>query len=116
MKLYIKFIISLRCKMIMKEELQKLGLKHAMVDLDMVEIMEDLTKETHEELKANLLKFGLELLGDKKSILIDKIKNVIIEMVHYTDEIPHVNYSEYISQKLDYDYTYLSNIFSEVKG
>ena len=59
---------------------------------------------------------GLELLDDKKSILIERIKSVIIEMIHYSDEVPKVNYSDYISQKLDYDYTYLSNVFSEVKG
>ncbi|MFT5641063.1 MAG: AraC-like DNA-binding protein, partial [Cyclobacteriaceae bacterium] len=68
------------------------------------------------QLKENLLKSGLELLDDKKSILIDKVKNVIIEMIHYKDELPNINYSDYISEKLNYDYTYLSNIFSEVKG
>jgi AraC-like DNA-binding protein len=58
----------------------------------------------------------LELLDDKRSILIEKIKNVITELIHYSDELPRVNYSDYISEKLGYDYTYLSNIFSEVKG
>src|SRR5690606_11747317 len=77
---------------------------------------ETLNKEQKLLLKNNLALSGLELLDDKKNILIDKIKNIIIEMVHYTDEIPKVNYSEYISEKLDYDYTYLSNLFSEVKG
>jgi AraC-like DNA-binding protein len=56
------------------------------------------------------------MLDDKRSILIDKIKNVIIEMIHYNEEVPKVNYSVYISEILGYDYTYLSNIFSEVKG
>jgi AraC-like DNA-binding protein len=82
----------------------------------MVEVLGDLTKEQHDLLKINLLKTGLELLDDKKSILIEKIKNVITEMIQYLDELPHGNYSDYISSKLDYDYTYLSNIFSEVKG
>ena len=82
----------------------------------MVEILEDITNEQREELSKNLLKSGLELLDDKKSILIEKIKSVIIEMIHYTDELPKVNYSDYISEKLDYDYTYLVNTFSEVKG
>jgi len=68
------------------------------------------------EFKSNLAVSGLELLDDKKSILVDKIKNVIIEMIHYSDEVPNVNYSDYIAEKLDYDYTYLSNLFSEVKG
>ena len=102
--------------MIVKEELQKLGLKYVVIELGVVEVLEDITEEQRLQLKVNLLKSGLELLDNKKSILIDKIKNVIIEMIHYTDEVPKVNYSDYISQKLDYDYTYLSNIFSEVKG
>lgn len=109
-------MVSLRCKMLVKEELKKLGLNSVNVDLGMVEILETITPEQHEMLKRNLLRSGLELLDDKKSILIDKIKNVIIEMIHYADEVPKVKYSEYISQKLNYDYTYLSNIFSEVKG
>ncbi len=102
--------------MLVKEELKKLGLHYVVVELGMVEILEDITQEQHDQLKTNLLKSGLELLDDKKSILIEKIKNVIVEMVHYNDEIPKVNYSDYISQTLHYDYTYLSNVFSEVKG
>lgn len=109
-------MVSLRCKMMVKDELKKLGLRYVAVELGMAEIIEDITKEQHDQLKENLLKSGLELLDDKKSILIEKIKNLIVEMIHYSDEIPHVNYSDYISEKLNYDYTYLSNIFSEVKG
>jgi AraC-like DNA-binding protein len=109
-------MVSLRCKMIVQEELTKLGLRYVIVDLGMVEILEDLTEAQREHLKANLLRSGLELLDDKRSILIEKIKNVITEMIHYTDEVPKVNYSDFISEKLQYDYTYLSNIFSEVKG
>lgn len=116
MKLYIKYMVSLRCKMIVKEELSKLGLRYVMVDLGVVEILEDITESQRERLKANLLKSGLELLDDKKAILIEKIKNVITEMIHYVDEVPKVNYSDYLSEKLNYDYTYLSNVFSEVKG
>jgi len=102
--------------MIVKEELQKLGLKYIVIDLGVVEVMEDITQNQRELLKANLLRSGLELLDDKRSILIEKIKNVITELIHYSDELPRVNYSDYISEKLGYDYTYLSNIFSEVKG
>ena len=102
--------------MMVKAELTKLGLHFVIVDLGMVEILEDITLQQREQLKTNLHASGLELLDDKKSILIDKIKNLIIEMIHYADELPEVNYSDYISQKLQYDYTYLSNIFSEVKG
>lgn len=116
MKLYIKYMVSLRCKMVVKEELKKLGLQHAQIELGLVETDEDISVEQRETLKINLAKTGLELLDDKRSILIERIKNVIIEMIHYMDDIPHVNYSEYISGKLHYDYTYLSNVFSEVKG
>ena len=116
MKLYIKYMVSLRCKMMVKAELKKLGIKYNVIELGMVEILEDITQKQREQLKINLLKSGLELLDNKKSILIEKIKNVITEMVHYSDELPKVNYSEYISEKLNYDYTYLANTFSEVKG
>lgn len=109
-------MVSLRCKMMVKEELKKLGLRYVVVDLGVVEIMEDITQEQHDLLKKNLLRSGLELLDDKKSILIERIKGVIIEMIHYMDELPKENYSDFISEKLNYDYTYLSNIFSEVKG
>jgi AraC-like DNA-binding protein len=102
--------------MLVKEELNKLGIKFQGVDLGMVDIFEDLNQEQHDILKVNLLKSGLELLDNKRSILIEKIKSVIIEMIHYSDEVPRVNYSDYISEKLGYDYTYLSNVFSEVKG
>jgi len=102
--------------MMVKEELKKLGLHYVIVDLGMVEVLEDITKEQRKQLKKNLLKSGLELLDSKKSILIEKIKNVITEMIHYSEELPKVNDSDYISEKLGYDYTYLANTFSEVKG
>ncbi len=116
MLLYIKYMVSLRCKMMVKEELKKLGMRYVFVDLGVIEVLEDITPELHDKLKINLLKSGLELLDDKKAILIERIKNVIIEMIHYMDELPKENYSDFISEKLNYDYTYLSNIFSEVKG
>ena len=109
-------MVSLRCKMMVKEELKKLGLHYVIVDLGTVEILEDITDEQREKLKSNLLKSGLELLDDKKAILIEKIKNVIIDLIHHTDEIPDINYSDYLSEQLEYDYTYLANTFSEVKG
>jgi hypothetical protein len=81
-----------------------------------VEIMEDLSDDGLNALRVELHSIGLELMDDKKAILIEKIKNVITEMIHYSTEVPKVNYSDYLSEKLSYDYTYLSNIFSEVKG
>lgn len=116
MKIYIKFMVSLRCKMVVKEELKKLGLHFIVVDLGEVEILEELSESQHNALKEALQNSGLELMDDKRSVLIEKIKNVIVGMIHYSDELPKINYSDYISEKLNYDYTYLSNLFSEVKG
>lgn len=116
MKLYIKYMVSLRCKMVVHQELERLGIKNAIVDLGTVELLDDISVELRQILKENLLKTGLEILDDKKSILIEKIKNVVIEMIHYSDELPKENFSDYVSEKLGYDYTYLANTFSEVKG
>lgn len=116
MKLHIKYMVSLRCKMMVKAELEKLGLRYLVVDLGDVEIIGSMTNEQNSKLKAELLKSGLELIDDKRAILIDKIKNVIIELIHYDDELPKTNFSDYLSEKLHYDYTYLANLFSEVTG
>jgi AraC-like DNA-binding protein len=109
-------MVSMRCKMVVKEELSKLGLHFIVVDLGVVEIMENLTPEQREEIKKALLKSGLELMDDKKSVLIERIKNIIIEMVHYSEELPKTNFSDFLCEKLNYDYTYLANLFSEVQG
>lgn len=108
-------MVSNRCKMLVKDELKKLGL-HFIVDMGVADIMEDLTPGQREELRTALLRSGLELMDDKRAVLIEKIKKVIIEMIHYTDELPKVNFSDYLSEKLNYDYTYLANLFSEVEG
>jgi AraC-like DNA-binding protein len=109
-------MISNRCKLAVKEELKKLGLHFIVVELGEVEIMENITREQHQQLQLGLISAGLELMDDKRAVLIERIKNVITEMIHHSDELPKVNYSDYISDKLSYDYTYLSNLFSEVKG
>lgn len=109
-------MVSIRCKMLVKSELDKLGLHYILVDLGEVEIMEDISAEKRDQLKIALLKSGLELMDDKKAILIEKVKNVIVEMVHYTDKVPKTNFSDYLSEKLNHDYTYLANLFSEVTG
>jgi len=102
--------------MIVREELKKLGLHYLTVNLGEVEIMENITEKQRGQIKAAMLKSGLELMDDKKSMLIEKIKNIIIEMVHYTDELPKIKFSEYLSEKLNHDYTYLANLFSETEG
>ncbi len=116
MKLYIKYMVSIRCKMVVKAELEKLGLTYGVVEFGEVEIAEKISSATREQLKNGLLKSGLELMDDKKAILIEKIKSVIIEMVHYADDKPKTNFSDYLTEKLSYDYTYLANLFSEVTG
>jgi hypothetical protein len=102
--------------MVVKDELNKLGINYGAIDLGEVEIKEILSDEQHNRLKEALFLSGLELMDDKKAILIEKIKNVIIEMVHYEDEFPKIKNSDYISEKLNYDYTYLANLFSEATG
>ena len=102
--------------MIVKEELKNLGLHYVIVNLGEVEVLEDITPKQREQLRAALLKSGLELMEDKKAMLIEKIKNIIIEMIHYEEELPKVNFSEYLSERMNYDYTYLANLFSELTG
>ena len=116
MKLLIKNMVSLRCKMIVKSILENMHVHFTIVELGEVEIAEELSPEQQQELKVSLLKSGLDLMEDKKSILIEKIKNIIVEMIHYSDEPPLLNFSAFLSKKLNYDYNYLSNLFSEVKG
>ena len=102
--------------MVVKAELEKLGIRYGVVDLGEVQIIDRLTTAQHDMLKVELMKSGLELMDDKKAILVEKIKNVIIEMVHYADELPLIKNSEYIVSKLNYDYTYMANMFSEAAG
>ncbi|MES2811077.1 MAG: helix-turn-helix domain-containing protein [Bacteroidota bacterium] len=116
MKLYIKYMVSLRCKMVVRAELEKMGVHYVNLELGYVETMENLTDQQLQRLKMALLEAGLELMDDKKAVLIEKIKNIIIEMVHYSDEMPKINHSDYISEKLGQDYTHIAKIFSEVKG
>ena len=102
--------------MMVKEELNKLGIGYRTLELGMVDLLEHIPENLRQQLKANLLLSGLELMDDKRSILIEKIKNVIIEMIHYSDDPPALNFSDHLSEKLNYDYTYLSNIFSDSQG
>lgn len=109
-------MVSLRCKMAVKEELDKLKLKHTSIELGEVNLKKDITGDDREFLRKGLLKKGLELIDDKKSLLIEKTKTIIIELIHYSEENPKINYSDYISEKLDYNYNHLSSLFSEVTG
>jgi AraC-like DNA-binding protein len=116
MKLYIKYMVSLRCKMVVKSALEELGLHHTVVNLGEVEILEEISESQRERLKEILIRSGLELMDDQKSILIEKIKNIVVELIHYSEEETKSNFSTYLSEKLHHDYTYLANLFSEVTG
>lgn len=109
-------MVSSRCKTAVKEILKQMQLHYVVVELGEADIMETLTPGQLEEIRALLLNSGLVLMDDKRSVLIEKIKNAIIEMVHHSEEVIKVNFSEYLSKKLNHDYTYLSNLFSEVQG
>jgi YesN/AraC family two-component response regulator len=109
-------MVCIRCKMVVKEELTNLGLRYSSVELGEAELMENLSPDQRERFRAALLKSGLELMDDRKSVLIQRIKTVIIELVHYSEEPLAINLSAYLEEKLQHDYTYLANLFSEVQG
>jgi len=109
-------MVSNRCKMIVKSELEKHGLHYITVELGEVEIMENVSLEQKNKLNKDLKKSGFVILDDRKSILVERIKNIIIELVHYSDEQLKINFSDYLSERLNYDYTYLANLFSENQG
>ncbi len=116
MKLYIKNMVCIRCKMVVKAELEKLGLEYISVDLGEANLAVNISEEQKKNLDVALRKSGLELLDDKKSMLVEKIKIIIIELVHYSEDQLKVNLSDFLSEKLNYDYTYLANLFSETQG
>ena len=109
-------MVCIRCKLVVKDELTKLGLHYTSVELGEAEIVENLSPDQLAQIKSALLRSGLELMDDKKSVLIQKIKNVIIEQVHYSEEPLTMNFSQFLSEKLDHNYTYLANLFTEVQG
>ncbi|MEO7294350.1 MAG: AraC family transcriptional regulator [Ginsengibacter sp.] len=116
MKIFIKNMVSNRCKLIVKAELENIGIEYNIIALGEVELKGEPSALKSEAFKAALLKWDFELMDDRKAILAERIKTVIIEMVHQSNELPDTNYSDYISRKLLHDYTYLSNIFSEVEN
>jgi AraC-like DNA-binding protein len=116
MKIYIKYMVSIRCKMVVKAALDSLELPYGAVELGEVEVNGNLEPDQRIQLKMILLKSGLQLMDDKKAILIEKIKNIIVEMIHYSEEQPQTNFSHYLSEKIGYNYTYLANLFSAATG
>lgn len=109
-------MVCIRCKMVVKSELEKFRLQYNYVELGEADINGDITSEKQEQLNNALKKQGLELMDDRKSMLIEKIKTIIIELIHYSDYPLKINLSGYLTSKHNYDYTYLANLFSEVQG
>ncbi len=115
-KLYIKNMVSNRCKLLVKLILAELDIAFITVELGEIILEESISSRKKEQLRYCLLQSGLILIENQKAILVEKIKAVIIEMVHYAEEFPNIKYSVHISSKLNHSYTYLANIFSEIRG
>jgi len=113
MKLYIKYDINLACRVILQEQLEKFNIKYQLLDLGEIDFKENLSEETYNNLQEALSKYGIELLDNQKSQLIQKIKDTIIEMVYEKDKLPTSTISSYLADKLNLSYGYISNIFSE---
>lgn len=102
--------------MVVKTELEKAGLHPWSVELGEVEIEEELTADSLKQLNASLQCTGFEIIDNRKSRIIEQIKNAIVELIHHSNVTISVKLSEYITQRIHYDYSYLSNLFSEVEG
>lgn len=113
MKLYIKYDINLACRVILQEQLERLDIKYQLLDLGEIEFTETISQHTFEDLRNSLSRYGIELLDNQKSQLIQRIKDTIVEMIYEKDKLPTSTISSYLSDKLNLSYGYISNIFSE---
>jgi YesN/AraC family two-component response regulator len=109
-------MVCIRCQMVVRSDLEKLGIPYTYVHIGEVNAIGDVPKDKLDQLDIDLRKSGLLLMDDKKNILVEKIKIAIIELVHYKDDQIKTNLSDYLNERLNYDYTYLANLFSEIKG
>ncbi|MBP9134200.1 MAG: helix-turn-helix transcriptional regulator [Saprospiraceae bacterium] len=114
--LFIKNMVCNRCIMAVQDKLDQLGLIAKRVTLGEVTLENELSPMSKDTLEKALTSLGFELIDDKKSRLIEKIKNIIIDLVHYQDNDVKTNLTELLSNSLHHDYSYLSNLFSEVEG
>lgn len=116
-RLYIKNMVCDRCKLVVKQELEKLHLTPLSVELGEIELPSPFDDAAKDDLKSALEKVGFELIDDKKSKLISQVKSLIINLIHHAaQKRTHTNYSTYLAQEIGKDYTYISNLFSEVEG
>lgn len=109
-------MVSHRCKMAVVQELKKLGLRYNTVDLGIVDLQDDLTKEQRNALKQALFSTELELIEDKKDIVVEQIRNAVVEVIHDLENKIEVPFSTFLSNKLKLNYTYLSNLFKKSEG
>lgn len=116
MILHIKNMVCDRCKMVVKNEIENLGYSLVKVELGEVELNQKITDIQKKDIKLNLEKFGFELIDDKKSRVIEKIKALLIDLIQYKNADLNQNLSSYIADNLNHDYSKLSNLFSEVEG
>ncbi|WNH09331.1 helix-turn-helix domain-containing protein [Thalassobellus suaedae] len=114
MILFIKFDFNTICKKVLETKLNELNIKHKIVAFGEIELLEKVPSETYEALNNTLIDYGIEIVENQKSILVQKIKDVIIDMVFNDDSTVNVKSSVYLSEKLGHSYGYLSNLFSEV--
>ena len=115
-KLYVRYMVCLRCKMLVKSELEKLGIQYSVTLKGGIEFPDGISHEQRDKLKKNLQKHGLYLLDESESLLIDKIIDTIIEVIHHTDRLPKICYNELIHKKMGRNSESILRIFSEVTG
>lgn len=116
MKIFIKNMVCPCCKHVVQDELCRLEIPFKTIEMGEIETMKEVDPEVLKKMGVNLEVFGLEIIEDRRIILVEKIKLAIIEMIYFAEETPKMNFSDFLSKKLNYDYTYLANIFSELEG
>jgi AraC-like DNA-binding protein len=109
-------MVTIQSKMVVKSELTKLGISFKTIDFGSVEVVENINPQQKKELESNLKKSGLLLLNDTQANLLEKVKEEISEVIHNNDELPKVNFSDYLSQRLNHDYNAIAKLFAETEG
>ena len=113
MKLYIKYDGIVACRVILQEQLERLEIKHKLLDLGEIEIGDGVSDESFAELQDSLSRYSIFIVNNEKSQLIQKIKDTLVEMIYENDKLPAITISQYLSEKMNFSYGYLTNIFSD---
>jgi len=109
-------MVNMHCKKVVKEVLKQHGLHYVITETGIVDVMENITQSQHEQIRSTLFNSGLILMDNKDVLLIEKIKDVIIDFVHNMDETSPTDFSGYLGEKLNYEYPYLAGLFAEGRG